>query len=292
MMIPRSALVFLLLCCLPFAVVLADDCDTVDIRLYQDGDEIAQVEPIQTAESVQEFYAYDGTSFQGNYRLPLSGLRSVVAVHQDTNTCQLSLVVVHSAEGQGHAYGAVKFYFNGDMHNPTVKDDPEFRSDPFTDDSWDDIFERREGWSKANWYFPWTDTDGMAQQIVSDFVEDDGCIQIDPVWDVGVFAGAPVTFGALEEWVFVPDDDDTIDLDMDEVLSICFGDGRPRRPGRDPFYRERSDGACAKIGVTHPTCGMCATDEFPQRPVCGHHYICTIQQDLNCLFDTGFVLPP
>ena len=38
-----------------------------------------------------------------------------------------------------------------------------------------------------------------------------------------------MTFGVLEEWVLVArNNDDMIDLDIDEVLSICFSDGTPQ----------------------------------------------------------------
>ena len=56
--------------------------------------------------------------------------------------------------------------------------------------------------------------------------------------------------GGMGQVLVVRNNDDMIDLDMGEVLSICFSDGTTQSPRQDPFIQEQSHSKCAKIGVT------------------------------------------
>ena len=99
-------------------------CESVPIRIFQGGAHLGTGNPVATAQNVQDFYGYDGNSFTGP--LPVAGQRSLVTIHQDSTTCELSLVIVHSKPHEGPFYSGLEMYVNGDLHDPLVKDDAMF----------------------------------------------------------------------------------------------------------------------------------------------------------------------
>ena len=99
-------------------------CDPVPIRLFQNGVNLGTVGPVSTAQNVEDFYGYKHKSFTGP--LPIAERRSLVTIHQDSTTCELSFVIVHGKPYADDIYMAAQMYINGDLHDPLVKDDPMF----------------------------------------------------------------------------------------------------------------------------------------------------------------------
>ena len=99
-------------------------CETVTIQLFQNGANLGTVNPVATAQNVVDFYGYESRSFTGP--LPIAERRSIVTIHQDSTTCELSFVVVHGKPHSDGVYMAAQMYINGDLHDPLVKDDPMF----------------------------------------------------------------------------------------------------------------------------------------------------------------------
>jgi hypothetical protein len=254
-------------------------CPSVDLGLYQgDGSgsaiSLGTVSTVTTAQTVVEFYDYRHHSFHGD--LPVAGDTSLITIHQDSNTCQLSLVVVHSAPWQEGRFGIAAFYVNGDLWNPLVKDDPVYTALPFHDDAYDDHIYRRPGFTNVLWHWrPW-ETDGLAMPIVDDWV---GCLLVEAIFDPVIEGFSFIDNSTIEKWKYVSAGGVTTALSTVEGrrLYICFPGGTPANPGMDPFPRTDVDGACAEIGLeTEPYCGVC------ERALCHWHIVCNFRRFLIC----------
>ena len=228
------------------------ECDDVKIDVVQDRRERGRATPVATRQSVSEFYNYGSSNFNGPSSIPLAGKRSVVFLHQDKDTCELSLVLIHSKAGEGDFMGSVAMYITGELWNPVVKDDPEFTRFMLADDEYDQIYLRRNGFTRVQWYWSRTETDGLAQPLPDGWR---GCFEIDPDFENATQEGQVVTFGgSITEWAFVSSDSELIDLDLDEPLFICLGGDRKNKDSSDdegpfpPEYLECDD---------DPVCGYC-----------------------------------
>jgi hypothetical protein len=133
-------------------------CDPVGIRIYQ-GDltlPLNNANPIITDQTVSEFYDYNPKtrSYMGK-DLPVAGDTSLLTIHQDSRSCDLSMVMVHSARGERgldrFGDGWVRFYVNGDMHQPVVQDDPLFTAYALHYDNYDSFLDRIEGFTSVSW---------------------------------------------------------------------------------------------------------------------------------------------
>jgi hypothetical protein len=262
-------------------------CPSVDLGLYQgDGSgnaiSLGTVSTVTTAQTVVEFYDYRGHSFHGD--LPVAGDTSVITIHQDSNTCQLSLVIVHSSSWQRGRFGSAAFYVNGDLWNPLVKDDPSYTGLGYHDDAYDDHIGRRPGFTSVQWHWRPFETDGLAMPFVDNWV---GCLLVDAIFN----SKYDVPFGfvdnmTIEKWIYVSSGGVTTALSTVEgrQLNICFPGATPGNPGKDPFPRTDVDGECAEIGLeTEPYCGVC------ERTLCHWHIICNFRRFLIC--HLGFDIP-
>ena len=259
-------------------------CTAPQIQVYQNvTGSLGSVQAVATAQTVEEFYGYQGASFTGP--LPVGGDTSLITIHQNSNTCELGLVVVNSKAGEGADFAYIRMYFNGDVTSAPVKDDPAYSDIVYHDDSYDDLFSRRPGFSKIDWTWRKEDTDGMAQRIVPDWV---GCIQVMPLFNPPTNTALGFEYGTLTEWKYVSAGDSTVDLALDQNLSICFGGASPSNPGKDPFPKtEFKEGNCDILGGSeYPVCGRC------ERPLFVHHWIGNIWQKLVCWLHLPLPLQP
>ena len=122
-----------------------------DIYLIQDFEELGVVGPIRTRQTVEEFYNYKAESFGGPSDIPLAGKRSVIFLHQNAKTDDLSLVIIHSNRFGGNVMASAAMYITGDLWNPVVKDDPEFTRFMLADDEYDQLYLRRPGKTRIQW---------------------------------------------------------------------------------------------------------------------------------------------
>ena len=154
----------------------------------------------------------------------------------------------------------------------------------FTDDVYDNLYDRRLGYNLVKWYWGWFDTDGLAQPMIPGWV---GCITIDPNFAV-TCNDFPISLaGRIEEWKFVSNDGTLVDLDKTKRLSICMPGGDPENPGINPFPRTDTGGTCKDIGsVEQPICGRC------ERNPCAQHWICNGYRKLICKFGFEEILLP
>ena len=218
--------------------LVAGQCAAVNLQLYQKQDgafvDLGSAGPIATGQTLQEFYNYRHGSYGGT-DLPLAGKTSLVAIHQNTNSCQLGFVLVHSKPYEGDAFGSAFMYVNGELWDPLVKDDPSFTDIVLHDDSYDPLYRRRLGYTLVQHSWFWYDTDGLAQPIVENWT---GCILVDPDFsntENGIVPGGgsgPSFNGMQDTWKFVSHSGDTTDLTMDQgdELAICFGGATPSKP--------------------------------------------------------------
>ena len=254
-----------------------------DIYLVQDFEEIGVVSPIRTWETVEEFYNYKAESFHGPSDIPLSGKRSVIFLHQNARNDDLSLVIIHSNRFGGNLMSSCAMYISGDLWNPVVKDDPEFTRFMLADDEYDQLYLRRKGMTRIQWYWSFAETDGMAHRLPDpDFR---GCIEVDADFENLTQEGQVVTFGGIEEWKFVTSDKKTIDLRLDEPLYICIGRDKPYKDSEDgdnPF--PPADLACLD---EEPVCGYCERPGMYNTLVCKLYWTQT-----NCVVLYSRVIMP
>ena len=279
----------LFLCLLFFVLTFWIDstngqCANVDIRLYQDSNQLATVLPVSTAQTVEEFYGYNGGSFTGSTILPLAGDTSLITIHQDSNTCELSLVIVHSKPWEGPWFSAARMYINGELWNPRVRDDPTYTDKVFHDDNYDTLYQRKPGFNSVEWFWYYWETDGLAETFVPDW---SGCLIVEPIFDVVLTnPNVGISYPPLSNWKFVTSGGSTINLDRDAPLRICLPGGDPSNPGFDPFPRSNTEGTCAQLGsIETPICGRC------ERPaICAQHWFCNIARKLICNFGQNYTL--
>jgi hypothetical protein len=271
------------------------NCAAPNIVLVQESLS-ASASAIRTDQTISDFYAYDtvaGRSFGGGSALPLSATRSVVAIHQDTYTCELSLVLVHSKPRQGPFYSYAEMYISGDLYKPLIRDDPSFTVFMINDDQYDSLYLRRRGFTLLQWYWPQAETDGMAQPLPSpDWT---GCIQLDPRFTNPSMNGQllGISYAKINEWTFASGDGDEIDLTLDQSLFVCIGDSISPDQGvdqdgifaYDPFPTKETDSNCDQIN--YPTCGYCDGDRNP----CNWHWWCNAIRLLNCNVGTNIPQP-
>ena len=254
----------------------AEDCSTVEITLFQgepkQARELGRARPVATKQTVEEFYAYDGSSFRGN--LPLGGSTSLILLHQDLDTCELSLVIVHSQPNAGNFLGVARtdMYITGDLWNPVVADDASglLGGPPWEIDKYDELYLRRRGMTLIQWKFTVADTDGLAQPLPSP--DWNGCIEV-----------AANFYEVIDEWIFVSSDgsaNGNVDLEIDEPLFVCVGDDmdmdnldlKDEPEDSDPFPRDEENGYC-------------------ERDVCNIHIWCSIARFLNCNWGFNITQP-
>lgn len=255
--------------------------------LVQGGVELGSVNPLTTAESVEEFYAYDlnnDQSYGGSTdALPLADGRSVITIHQNIKTCEMSLVVVNGAPRETQNRLVTTFsgmYISGDLWRPLVSDDPEFTTVFPFDDEYDSIYLRKRGKTLMWWFYPKGSTDGMAQPLPDPNFR--GCIEVQPEFN------SPHPFFAfvyekIKEWQFVTRGGSTVDLNMTQPLFICMGGSTSPNDAAnaEPFPRVDNLGDCDDL--EYPVCGYC------ERPVCHWHVFCNIYRFMNCVL--GFDIP-
>jgi hypothetical protein len=252
-------------------------CPSVDIRVLQNVTGLlTTANPVASAQTVEEFYDYRARSFHGD--LPVAGDTSLITIHQDSTTCQLSLVIVHSAIFQG-AFGSASMFINGDLWNPLVKDDAEYVDLVFHDDLYDDHSGRKLGYTLTQWHWHSSDTDGLAMPFVEGW---EGCLIVEANFRI-ISAGIP-NGQTIKKWKYVSFGGVTTDLDLFQTLYICLPGGDEISPGKDPFPRTDVVGACAEIGSsTEPFCNVCT------RYLCHWHILCNLRRVLICIF--GWDIP-
>jgi hypothetical protein len=257
-------------------------CSPVQITVVQDGFS-ASATAMATPQSVTDFYAYDkgpSRSFGGGTSLPLAATRSVIAIHQDTLTCERSLVIVHSKPGEGELYSSAMMYISGDLYKPLVRDDPSYTAFVLNDDQYDSLYNRRTGMTLIQWFWPRAETDGMAHPLPSpDWT---GCIQV----DANFTSSNTLNFGfmpyaEIDEWTFASNDGELIELMPDKSLFICIG-GETTSQAGDPFPTTKE--ACSDNAYP---CEYCDAD----RNVCHWHWWCNIARVLNCNFGANIPQP-
>jgi hypothetical protein len=255
----------------------ASICSPVQITVVQDGFS-ASATAIATPQSVTDFYAYDkgpSRSFGGGSSLPLAATRSVIAIHQDTLTCEISLVIVHSKLGEGKHLSNAEMYISGDLYKPLVRDDPSFTKFVLHDDSYDSLYDRVTGMTLVEWRWPRAETDGLANPLPSPDWK--GCIQVEARF-ANIKTLGITTYATMDEWKFASSGGETIDLTLDRSLFICIGGGTPSQPGE-------KDVNCNDY--TYPVCGYCDAD----RNACYWHLWCNIFRVLNCNFGANIPQP-
>lgn len=269
------------------------NCKKVPVYLYQEGSKLQSGSVLRTPQTVEQFYGYNSfrRSFSEHELVKpfMGGKTTVLTVHQDTNTCKLSLVIVHSKAFAGDIVASINMYLNGDLWNPLVKDDPEYVRFIFFDDEYDSIFFRRPEKTLIRWFWGFGETDGMANPLPSPDWE--GCIEIDtefvPAGD-DPFRENPLV-GSIDNWKYVSGGDDdegsyAIDLergDQKGLVYLCVEDfgGKKALEESEPFPED-----CDRSTIRQGFCGYC------ERNLCHWHILCNITRFINCLFGTDIPL--
>jgi hypothetical protein len=139
-----------------------NDCGAC-IEIYE-GDSVfphRRIEPITTEKDIEEFYCYDchDYSFNGDDVLTLVPDYSLVFVHQNERSCDLSLVVIHDSKEE-YSGGKVVMHISGNLENSVVQDGRDSPSDSYE-------YSRRNDETKCSWVWSWQSgkkyrTDGIA----------------------------------------------------------------------------------------------------------------------------------
>jgi hypothetical protein len=205
MMFSHQALTILVLS--GFALYAAAQCDDFKIEVTQQGSVLVPdgAIPIIEVRDVEAFYNLVGTpeevaSYEGTV-VPAVSDRSFILVHQDSSTCEKSLVIVHDARVDGSG-GKARFFITGNMTDPTV------------DDNLNGIeYITVKDKTKMRWIWDECCTDGVALPLD---LEDASCITVEP------------KFEGITEWKYVSEDDAGAlvytTLDMDEDLVLCYAE--------------------------------------------------------------------
>lgn len=269
------------------------NCNNVPVYLVQEGSKVQSGSVLSTPQTVEQFYGYNfirRTFSEHKLVKPfMGGKTTILTIHQDSNTCELSLVIVHSKAFAGDLVASISMYINGDLWDPLVKDDPEYTRILFGDDEYDSIFLRRSGKTRIRWFWGFDETDGMANPLPSPDWK--GCIEIDTEFmptTEDPFRDNPI-YGHIENWRYVSGGDDgegsyAIDLEKGErqgLVYLCVGDsgGQKAAEKSDPFPEN-----CDESTIRQGLCGYC------QRNLCHWHILCNMARFVNCLFGTEITL--
>jgi PKD domain-containing protein len=190
----------------PAGVSLAEaTTDPDESCVTQNGAEVGSYAPLTTDEDVVTFYSYNHpnqASYNGSYET-LSG-DSMIFVHRDSATGELSLVIVHDQPNDGSG-GSAHFDLSGlgAMASVLVRDDPPSGGDAYSGPD-------SAGNASFDWHWQECCTDGTA---IGNIDWASGCVTVDPSFTNGI-----------DTWSFV--DGDTlgrVPLDPTAPLQICSG---------------------------------------------------------------------
>jgi hypothetical protein len=103
----------------------ANGCDDRPVIVSQQGETGEHsFNTVDTHETVQDFYHYTNYGFDFEHIVPTEKGRSMMFIHRDLDTCELSLVTVHDHKPNDTILGKVRLWFSGDIEDEiVVKDD-------------------------------------------------------------------------------------------------------------------------------------------------------------------------
>ena len=190
-------------------------CALVSVEISQSNETTVIGSPIATKQTIQEFYNFNGVSFRGH--LPTGPNTSLIALHQDTGSCDTSIVVVHSQAGSGAALGWGRMQFEGvNLSSPTVKDDSEtfLLSDQYQ-------YNGLTNTTTVTWNWGTCCSDGLAHVLGKDW---EGCLTVE-----ATFASQ-----SIQKWLFVSGTAmNTTELRLGESLTLCANHATPK-PSQEP----------------------------------------------------------
>ena len=181
----------------------------VAFAVYQGGSLVATINPVETSTDVASVYSFNTpspTGYNGGAIVPSVSNESMIFLHKDTNTNEVSIVVVHG--GTGGTGGQVSVDYSGAAligASIPVQDDPNGPPQPPNDGPY-----TISGAGNATIHNAWGGgfTDGLA---VSNINWPSSCVEINPTFITGV-----------NSWLFVNSSLSRISLDMAQPVSICL----------------------------------------------------------------------
>lgn len=158
--------------------------------MMQDNKLLGTMEPISTKKDVVDFYCYfcDGDpSFNSEDVISLVPDHSLIFVHRQEATCDLSLVIIHDSK-KDYSPGTATMNITGNLERSIVQDGRNSPSDTFTYDADKDE-------TTCSWQWSWQKgkkyrTDGLAH---SWHPESKDCIYVDSDFVAGI-----------KKWQFIP----------------------------------------------------------------------------------------
>jgi hypothetical protein len=130
--------------------------------------------PVISNETVKEFYSYNNSipfSYNGDISLQLR--ESVIFIHENELTCELSLVIIHNKVFSQYD---VEMNISGFLQFPVVQDDP-----PLVLQAGDTyVYNSSTRSTTITWDRPAGITDGMAHVLGNDFTQGVSCILLSP----------------------------------------------------------------------------------------------------------------
>jgi hypothetical protein len=220
MMISPSKIISLLLVSPILVRYAAGACQKNDTLEVTQEAVVSTFSPITTNQSVQEFYSYT-TSYNGP--VPLMVDTSLIFIHRDNTTCELSLVIVHDTPGvfpSPITGGMVIMEISGNLANAVVKNDP--TGDTYWYDQIGDV-------TRITWLWGGVSNDGLAH-VVDNLSSE--CIKVFFRFKWGI-----------KSWKWVEPDDlggyTYHGLNLTEPIEICAAEREP-----EPDYCD--------VNICHP----------------------------------------